>query len=524
MDVSAHKDNVISAIKSRSIARRLLVYIIVFSSFVTLIATSVQLYTDFKRDVGVINSRLNEIESGYLGSISASLWNMDIRQLELQMDGIMHLPDIELVRVEETSEHFSNPLQLSRGTPVAGRQLSREFAIVHKGNDEQRVIGTLYIQASLDDVFKRLWEKVIVIFFSQGIKTFLVSLFILCIVYYLVTRHLADIAAYVKNVRAETRLSPLRLQRESSNRHDELDEVVTAFNKMMEKLRAAYDDLRTTNAQLEIDIIARKKAEQEVLYLNSVLEQKVRQRTAELEAANKELASFSYSVSHDLRAPLRRIEGFRRILSEGYQQLIDDKGRHYLSRIEAGTHEMAGMIDSFLRLSRATQGEMDVRSYNLSALVSEIIATFQDREPGRPVELVIQPGVYANVDKRFFEVLLTNLVENAWKYSRHKEVTEIRFGTQLQDGECLYYVADKGAGFDMNYAGRLFSPFTRLHKADEFEGTGIGLATVQRIISRHGGRIYAEAAPGEGATFYFTLWSREKESGNGNDSVSGRQS
>jgi signal transduction histidine kinase len=524
MGVIEHKDNVISAIKGRSIARRLLVYIIFFSSFITLIATSIQLYTDFQRDVSVIESRLNEIEGGYLASISASLWNMDVRQLELQMDGIKHLPDIQSVRVEEASEQFANPLQLIRGEPLNIRQISREYPIVHQVNDEDRVIGTLFVQASLTEAFQRLWEKVIVIFFSQGVKTFIVSLFILCIVYYLVTRHLTDIAGYVRNVQVEQNIPALQLQRKEKNNNDELDDVVHAFNGMMCNLREAYEDLRNTNAQLQIDILARQRAEQEVLYLNSVLEQKVRQRTAELEAANKELAAFSYSVSHDLRAPLRRIEGFRRILAEDYQTTIDDKGRHYLSRIEAGTHEMADMIDSFLRLSRTTQGEMDVKRYNISEMVSLIIKGFQEREPERKVVLLIEPDVYADVDKRFFEVMLTNLIDNAWKYSRQKTVTEIRFGTQQQAGECVYYVADKGAGFDMNYAGRLFSPFARLHKTEEFEGTGIGLTTVQRIISRHGGQVRASSALGEGATFYFTLWTREKESGDGNDSASGRQS
>lgn len=514
----------ISAIKGRSIARRLLVYIIFFSSFVTLIATSIQLYTDFQRDVSVIESRLSEIESGYLASISASLWNMDVRQLELQMDGIKHLPDIQSVRVAEASEQFSNPLQLTRGEPLSTRQISREYPIVYRVNDEDRVIGTLYIQASLTEVFKRLWEKVIVIFFSQGIKTFIVSLFILCIVYYLVTRHLTDIASYVKNVQVEQDSQKLQLQRKEKPQHDELDDVVLAFNGMMSNLRDAYENLRKTNAQLQIDILARQRAEQEVLYLNSVLEQKVRQRTAELEAANKELAAFSYSVSHDLRAPLRRIEGFRRILAEDYQQTIDDKGRHYLSRIEAGTHEMADMIDSFLRLSRTTQGEMEVKRYNISEMVSSIIKGFHEREPERILESAIQPDVYADVDKRFFEVMLTNLIDNAWKYSRQKAVTKIQFGTQQQEGECVYYVSDEGAGFDMSYAGRLFSPFARLHKAEEFEGTGIGLTTVQRIISRHGGQVRASSAPGEGATFYFTLWTREKEIGDGNHLVSGRQS
>jgi signal transduction histidine kinase len=519
MTVSRHLANASSALRSRSIAQRLLLHIIIFSSFVTLIATSVQLFTDYQRDVGVINSRLNDIESGYLASISASLWNIDIKQLELLMDGIKHLPDIQLVEIHERTDQFSNPLYLTRGEATSGRRLSREFPIIHSVGEEARRIGTLSVHASLNDVYKRLWEKAVLIFLSQGIKTFLVSLFTLYIFYHLVTRHLSEIAHFVKNIEVEKIQDKLRLQRKQREKNDELDDVVTAFNAMTLKLFQTYEKLRIANQNLEDDIVARKKAEQEVIHLNRVLEHRVKQRTAELEAANKELGSFCYSVSHDLRAPLRRIEGFRRMLNEGYGEQVDDKGRHYLTRIEAGTREMSDMINSFLRLSRATQGEMNIEHYNISILAEKILARLLDQEPERTVNITIQTDVYAEVDKKFFEVLLTNLFENAWKYSLKNRVTDIQFGMLPETDQRVYYIRDNGVGFDMAYADRLFSPFSRLHNIEEFEGAGIGLATVQRIIARHGGRIWAESAPGQGATFYFTLWSRNSDSGHGNHFV-----
>src|SRR5690606_15458276 len=219
-----------------------------------------------------------------------------------------------------------------------------------------------------------------------------------------------------------------------------------------------YEELRAANDQLILDIAARKKAEQEVIHLNQVLELRVQQRTAELEAANRELDSFCYSVSHDLRAPLRRIEGFRRILHDNYHQVIDDQGAHYLTRIEAGTREMTEMINSFLRLSRSTQGEMNIARHNLSDKVNAILKRLREQAPERQVELHIASKVYGEVDSRFIDVLLTNLLENAWKYSLEKPVIEIDFGVLSENNERVYYIADKGVGFNMQFADRLFSP------------------------------------------------------------------
>jgi light-regulated signal transduction histidine kinase (bacteriophytochrome) len=231
------------------------------------------------------------------------------------------------------------------------------------------------------------------------------------------------------------------------------------------------------------------------------------------------LASFCYSVSHDLRAPLRRIEGFRRILVEDYGQNLNGEGIHYLSRIEAGTKEMADMIDSFLRLSRATQGELKVERTDLSQLVQNVFNHQQERDPDRRAKLEVAPNITADVDRRIFEVLITNLLDNAWKYSRQRDEARIRFAHDRSAGYSVYSISDNGAGFDMKHADRLFTPFSRLHKAEDFDGIGIGLATVQRIIARHGGRIWAKSAPGAGATFYFTLWERNTEREQGHYSV-----
>lgn len=507
------------ALKRPGIGQRLLFQIILFSSLITLVATVFQLYTDYQRDVSLIKTRLDDIEGSYLGSISASLWNLDIQQLQLQLDGIAQLPDIKSVTVQESPENVTSPLQITRGETGGNNVITRHYPIVYHLSSGSRQIGTLTVHASLSQVYARLREKVVVILLSQGVKTFLVSLFILYIVYRLITAHLARISERVSRFEISQPQPPLTLDRSPPKQPDELDHVVNAFNTLSRNLRQAYEHMQEVNQALAQDIIARRQAEEEVKHLNAVLEQRVRQRTAELEAANRELASFCYSVSHDLRAPLRRIEGFRRILNDSYHEEFDDKGRHYLDRIAAGTREMADMIDSFLRLSRATQGELNVEIVDLSASVQRIFDEYRERDPHRQVELETGDGISAPVDRHLFNMLLSNLLDNAWKYSEHCDHAVVRFGFKEEDGERIYYLADNGDGFDMQYADRLFAPFSRLHSNSEFDGVGIGLATVQRIINRHGGRIWAESRPGEGAIFYFTLWERNTDREQGNHLV-----
>lgn len=487
----------------RGIAVRLLALILLFSSLITLLSTAVQLYFDFRRDVRAIETRLAEIERTHLGALAGALWHMDVDQLRLHLEGMLRLPDMRALEVRETAS-VAKPVAIGVGDRHDRAAISRQYSLVYDDRGAIRQVGTLYAEASLDDVYDRLFEQAVVILASQGVKTFLVSLFTLYVVWRLVARHLISIAQFVANYDIAAPAPQLRLDRRSPTRADELDQVVAAFNGLSVGLQSAYADLRQVNADLAADIVARRAAEAEIIRLNGALEQQVRQRTAELEAANKELQAFSYSVSHDLRAPLRRIEGFSRILLEEYIAKLDERGHHCLDRIRVGTREMADMIDSFLKMSRSTRGELIVEAVDLSAIAATILGELADKETGRKVRRDITPGLIAHGDKRQLMVAMTNLLGNAWKYTRRQEDAIISVGSVEAGGKTAYFVRDNGAGFDMAYVNRLFTPFNRLHRPEDFEGSGIGLATVQRIVARHGGKVWAEGEPGHGATFYFT--------------------
>lgn len=243
------------------------------------------------------------------------------------------------------------------------------------------------------------------------------------------------------------------------------------------------------------DVTAQKQAELEI-----------NRRTAELQAANKELEAFSYSVSHDLRAPLRAIDGFSAALLEDYSEGLDDTGKNHLNRVRSATQRMGDLIDDMLELSRIARVEMHHQTINLSEMVTSVLQELQKNDEQRKIDWYVQPDLLAEADARLMRIVFNNLLGNAWKYTSKQPNPFIEFGAiKGEDGITTYFVRDNGAGFDMTYAGKLFGAFQRLHTVAEFPGTGVGLATVQRIIHRHGGMVSGEGIPDQGATFYFTL-------------------
>jgi PAS domain S-box-containing protein len=254
-------------------------------------------------------------------------------------------------------------------------------------------------------------------------------------------------------------------------------------------------------AKVTRDITERKRIEEQLERQRSEL---ARSNT-ELIAANKELEAFSYSVSHDLRAPLRSIDGFSLALLEDYEEKLDAEGKDNLHRVRAATQRMGVLIDDLLDLSRVTRAGMKVQKVDLSAMGRAVATELKNSQPGRRTEFHIQEGLEAHADSNLMRIALENLLENAWKFTSKRESARIEFGQTNNNGSRVYFIRDDGAGFDSARAGRLFGAFQRFHDKNEFPGTGVGLATVQRIIQRHGGRIWAESVLGKGATFYFTL-------------------
>ena len=287
--------------------------------------------------------------------------------------------------------------------------------------------------------------------------------------------------------------------------------IIRVSDGAIRHIQAAASVIADENGQVtnivgvNFDITARKLAEEEIRKLNTELEQRVADRTIQLAAANRELESFAYSVSHDLTAPLRGIDGWSLALLEDYHDRLDERARQHLSRIRAETQRMGQLIDDLLKLSRVTRAEMRPNPMDLTGLAENIALRLQEDFPHRQLEFVIQPGLADEGDERLMRIALTNLLGNAVKFTSKRPTARIELGMTYVKDRPAYFVRDNGAGFDMAFAKKLFGAFQRMHKASEFPGTGIGLATVQRIIQRHGGRIWAEAQLNQGATFYFTL-------------------
>jgi PAS domain S-box-containing protein len=264
-------------------------------------------------------------------------------------------------------------------------------------------------------------------------------------------------------------------------------------------------DGRKTVLNANRDITEEKRAQQEIRQLNRKLEQRVKDRTVQLEATNHELEAFAYSVSHDLRAPLRGIDGWSLALLEDYGPQLDSEGRQYLERVRSETQRMGLLIDDLLTLSRLTRLELRHESVDLTVLARTIECRLREAEPNRSMDFIIQDGLTTVGDAHLLDIALSNLLSNAVKFTGLRAVARIEFAQTRGEHELAFYVRDNGVGFDMAYANTLFGAFQRLHKSSEFPGTGIGLATAERVLRRHGGRIWADARPDAGATFYFTI-------------------
>ncbi len=351
--------------------------------------------------------------------------------------------------------------------------------------------------------YNEIMEPVFQLFYKILIIFILISALIIFIVLFL-SNTLTDPIMELKNATVKIAKGELNVRVKIKSK-DEIGILGKAFNKMVSQLDTTIKKLMQEIAERKRAEMALKESEGKYKKLNIKLEQIVQERTNQLEITNKELESFSYSVSHDLRAPLRGIDGFSQALMEDFEDKLDNEGKDFLIRIRASTRRMGHLIDDLLKLSRLSRVKMQSEPVNLSILAEQILKKIIQLNPERDVEFTITPDLTVCGDPSLLEIMLENLLNNAWKFTGKKENTKIDFGTKNEDGKTVYFIRDNGVGFDMTYSNKLFGAFQRLHTTADFPGTGIGLATVQRIIHRHNGQIWAESKSGEGATFYFRL-------------------
>lgn len=345
--------------------------------------------------------------------------------------------------------------------------------------DETQKIGQLHLRVSLVELDRRFTAFTVVML----LIVLMVSMVAIGLSSKIQAFVSAPLFALTQTANTINRFKDYSL-RAYTDREDELGQLVRAFNGML-------DTIELQNRAL--------------LHANEHLEDEVHARTSELRATNRELEAFTYSVSHDLRSPLRSIDGFSAALLEDCGEQLDTVGRDYISRIRAASQRMGNLIDSLLHLSRVSRQDMNLTSLDLAQLANEIVDSLRSSQPERQVEFVCPDSLMCEGDRDLLRIVLENLLENAWKYTGKTAQPRVELGAYNRDGEIVYCIRDNGAGFDMKYVDKLFGPFQRLHRDQEFEGLGIGLATVARIIHRHGGEIWAEGQVDEGAAFYFTL-------------------
>ncbi|HQQ74214.1 MAG TPA: ATP-binding protein [Pseudomonadales bacterium] len=345
--------------------------------------------------------------------------------------------------------------------------------------EETQKIGQLHMRVSLSELDRRFTAFTVVMMLIVLVVS-MVAIALSSKVQAFISAPLLQLAQTANTI---NRFKDYSL-RARTDREDELGQLVQAFNGML-------DTIELQNRAL--------------LHANETLEEEVQLRTAELRVTNRELEAFTYSVSHDLRSPLRSVDGFSAALMEDFGDKLEGLGRDYITRIRSASQRMGNLIDSLLHLSRVSRQDMITTSVDMIPMAHEIVDGLRSSDPSRHVEFICPETLIAHGDRDLLRIVLENLLGNAWKYTSKTEVPRVEFGAYDRDGEMVYCVRDNGAGFDMKYVDKLFGPFQRLHRDQEFEGLGIGLATVARIIHRHGGEIWAEGQVDNGAAFYFTL-------------------
>jgi signal transduction histidine kinase len=427
-------------------------------------------------------------------SVSALLFN-DPQSASSTLSALKSYPNIASAGILRADRHpFATYSRTAEDEnfvlpPLADREneayrfRSTHATLVRKIISDGKLVGFVYIRSDLREIDERFWRYLLI-----AAAVLLISLLFALLVSSAFRRSLAQpIVRLAETARTVTRDRDYSVRVPPTGQHDELAVLIDSFNEMLREIQQRDKALQRAHDQLE---------------------QRVSDRTRDLVSANQELEAFSYSVSHDLRGPLDAIIGFSYVLMSGYANKLDANGQESLKSIRASARRMSELIDDLLNLSRVTTSAMHRERIDLSDFARYVMEELCRTSPERQVEFIAPPAAEAYADSRLIRIVMDNLLRNAWKYTSHHQRARIEFGTQSKDGHMVYFVKDDGSGFDPRAADRLFQPFQRLHSSAEFPGNGIGLATVRRIVQRHGGEVWAEAEVEKGATFYFTLESR----------------
>jgi PAS domain S-box-containing protein len=599
-------------ISQRGIARRLILAMVLFSSVITLVVTAIQLYRDYNRDLLLIASQLKQIQDVHIRSIAGSLWLLDEKGMQVLVDGILQLPDILYVEVSDGERSWA-----SAGVRQTEKMIRREYPLTYQHLESEQQIGSMIAVATLERVYQRLIDKTVDILVSNAIRTFLVAGFMLLLFHFLVTRHLIDIAGFVRKQDLDQAVEPLRLDRKPGNQHrpDELDLVVNELNQMHKNLQKSfttlkqsetkYRELYDTMAQGVIYrdenglITSANNAAQEILGLsleqmqkqsdlnmtwrtidehgesiadddfpaittlrtgkgvnNLVMgflhpvekqyrwamvsskpasagdgdkgslafstftditdrkkaDQEREQLIQELEIKNRELERFVYTISHELKTPLVTIAGFSGILSSDIEEADKDKLISHLRHITNAVDTMSVLLDELLELSRVGRIINTPETVSMRELIQEVAKMVERQAAKRDVIIEISPDmpdVFG--DKIRLREVLQNLAENAIKFSADRPDARVKVGWRDDGQDPVFYVEDNGRGIDPAYHDKIFGLFERLDL--HIEGTGVGLALVQRIMEEHGGKIWVESeGAGAGSTFCFTVPQHEHKS------------
>lgn len=478
-------------LRTRSISTLVIIILVLTVSVVSAIPAWL-LYGAYARqqESALLSARARGLEQLRV-SLEEAVWNLDEAQIDGVLDASMRNPSVQSIRVQFAIPGLS-PRWRSRAAEDGSPASVDPTVLLPVVQGDIRRAGEVLGNVAL--VLNRREAAANLRIARHGLIAGVLSLdIVLIVVLYLLLRHLVldpvqALQAFASRAEVGNDI-PERLAR--GRYYGELEQLRVAVLRMFEALRERYRALMAS--------------QQRIAGMNAELERRVEERTAQLDLANRELQAFAYSVSHDLRAPLRGIDGWSLALLEDCGERLDTTGRAHLARVRAEAQRMGLLIDDLLRLSRVSQAELHIDTIDLSAMTREVMQELCREQPRDRLRFIVEQDMHALADPALLRVVMVNLLGNALKFSGRRADPLIEVGTERGEGGIVYYVRDNGAGFDMAYADKLFSAFCRMHRQSEFPGTGIGLATVQRVVHRHGGRVWAQAAPDAGATFRFTL-------------------